>query len=416
MASTLAEKQQGELEPRPGSGAGNRPLPLSGIRVINFGGIWAGSVMGQMMGDMGAEVIRIESANRPDINRLQGISNGPLNLGRSMYSATLNTRDPRARELVLELAGVSDIVADNYRPGTMQASGLGYERLREVNPTIIALSASAAGQTGPLTHISTYGSNVSCLGGLDSVQGHEDIGLVPAGFSITDPLLASIAVYAMLAALRHRERTGEGQFIDLSQWEATVGLMSGPFLDYVMNGRIHGPMGNRDLMMAPHGLFPCQGEDRWVSIAVRTDEQWRALCLSMDRPDLAEDRRFADLFLRQRNWQASHDIVTEWTIQHDRWDLALALQARGVPAFPLFSDEDAFRDRHYWERQAWVKSQHPVVGSKTVFGLPCKLSRTPGTMDLPCPAMGQDNDFVFSGLLGLSSREVRALADAKVVY
>lgn len=390
--------------------------PLQGVRVINFGWIWAGAVMGQMLGDMGAQVIRIESANRPDISRVQGISDGSLNIGRSQHSATLNLREPRARELLMELVRVSDVVADNYRPGTMQGMGLGYDALKKENPTIIALSASAAGQTGPLSYIATYGSNVSSLGGLDSVQGYDAGGPVPAGISIVDPLYANIAVYAMLAALAHRRNTGEGQSIDLSQWEFTAGLMGGPLLDYVMNGRVQGPMGNRDPMMAPHGLYPCRGEDQWVSIAVRTQEQWRALCRVMGRPELAEEARFADLFLRQRNWEALHETISAWTRRRDRWEIALALQRKGVPAFPVFSDKDAFHDRHYWERRAWVEIDHPLVGRKTVSGIPWKLSRTPGAMEQPTPALGQDNELVFCEILGLPSGQVGELVAAKVVY
>ena len=255
----------------------SRQNPLEGVRVLNFGWIWAGAVVGQILGDMGAEVIRIESANRPDTTRFQPISNGALNICRSQQSVSLDTAHARAREMVMDLARISDVVVDNYRPGTMQALGLGYQRLKEVNPTIIALSASAAGQTGPLSRISTYGSNVSCLGGLDSVQGI-DGAPVPGNISLVDPVYANIAVFAILAALRHRERTGEGQFIDLSQWECTVGLVSGPFLDYILNGRVQGPIGNRDPMMTPHGVFRCLGEDRWIAIAVRTETQWQALC------------------------------------------------------------------------------------------------------------------------------------------
>jgi benzylsuccinate CoA-transferase BbsF subunit len=225
-----------------------------------------------------------------------------------------------------------------------------------------------------------------------------------------------MAVYAILAALRHRERTGEGQFIDLSQWECTVGLVGGPFLDYVMNGRVQGPMGNADPAMAPHGVFPCVGEDRWIAIAVKTDVQWQALCLAAGQPALAHDARFADAFRRLRNAEPLHQLISAWTREHDRWDLALALQAKGVPAFPVFSDKDAFEDRHYWDRQAWVKARHPVVGDKTVFGLAWKLSRTPGTMERPTPAVGQDNVPVFCEMLGMAPRELEELVAMKVVH
>lgn len=395
---------------------GSAGPPLRGVRILNFGWIWAGAVMGQVLGDLGAQVVRIESAMRPDISRLQGISYGAVNIGRSQYSAALNLKASEARQLLMELVRVSDVVMDNYRPGTMQAAGLGYEQLRKVNPTVIVLSTAAAGQSGPLSSIATYGSNVSCLGGLDSVQGYDAGGPVPAGISIVDPLYATCVVYAVLAALVHRRKTGQGQFIDNSQWEFTAGLMGGPFMDYVMNGRVQGPMGNRDLLMAPHSLYPCLGDDRWVAIAVGTERQWRALCEAMGAPNLADEPRFADGFRRQRNWEALHEIISRWTRKRDRWAVTEVLQERGVPAFPLFSDADAFQDRHYWARRAWVRTVHPQAGNRTVAGVVWKLSRTPGRMDKHCPALGEDGAWVFGDILGLPASQVHGLVASKVLY
>lgn len=398
--------------------------PLEGIRVINFGWIWLGAVIGQILGDLGAQVIRIESNTRYDISRSAppfiadalGITYSSCNTGRSQHSVTLNLREQEACGLVKDLVRVSDMVIDNYRPGLMGALGLGYEDLRKVKPDIIAMSISAAGQSGPLSRISTYGSNVSSLGGWDSVQGYDEGGPIPAGISIVDPLYANGAAVAALAAIAHRRRTGHGQFVDVSQWQLTVTMMSGPLLDHSMNGRVQGPLGNRDLLMAPHDVFPCRGEDAWVSIAVQTDGQWLALCRVMGRPEMAEEPRFADLFRRQRNWEALRAIITAWSRERDKWEIARALQAEKVPAFPVLSDKDAFEERHYWERGTWLLVDHPIAGRKALYGHPWKMSRTPPAIQRPCPVLGADNHEVLEELLCLPGPQVQALAERKVVY
>ncbi len=397
-------------------------LPLDGVRVVSLGWIWVGAVIGQLLGDMGAEVIRIESWARQDISRnlppfiegREGLSYNSVNGGRSQRSALLDLRQPRALELLRDLLTVSDAVVDNYRAGTMQRWGLGHEDVRALNPGIIALSCSAAGQTGPLDRIATYGSNVSAMGGLDSVQGFAD-GPIPAGISIVDPLYGSAAAVAIIAALERRTKTGRGESIDFSQWEFTVGMMSGPWTDYKMNGRILGPMGNRDPMMAPHGVYPCGGEDAWVCIAVKTDAQWAALCGLMEQPELAGDPRFADPFRRQRNHDILDRLLSDWTRGRDKWGTALALQDQGVPAFPHLSDREVFEDRHFWERGVWRETEHPLTGRHTGPSPVWRLSDGPQDGSRPCPVLGQDSEYVFGEVLGLPHREVEELQTAGVV-
>jgi benzylsuccinate CoA-transferase BbsF subunit len=399
-------------------------LPLKGLRVINFGWVWAAPVLGHTLGDMGAEVIKVETRKRPDLTRMLPKTMHDLpreslyshTTFRNQLGVTIDLATPKGAELARDLIRSADVVIENFSPRVMRGYGLTYETIRELRPDVVMISLSAAGQTGPLSEITTFGSIIGSMSGLHAHQGY--IGREKPsryGTSIPDPIMGVLGAFAVLAALRYRAKTGFGQYVDLSQWEACATLLGGPLMDSILNQRIQLPRGNRDEVMAPHGVYPCRGDDLWVTIAVKTEEEWRALCEAMGTPELADDIRFGDPLRRHMNHDAMDDIIGAWTATQVNYDVASALQSRGIAAFPSLNDVEVFEDEHLKARGDWVEVEHRL-GNEVIYGVPWKLSKTPGSVRRAAPVMGQDNQQVFGGLLGLPEAEVSALEEAQVLY
>lgn len=396
--------------------------PLAGVRVVNLGWIWAAPALAGAMADMGADVIKIETGRRVDNTRRSGalykdvplLNHSSLTLLRGQRSVTLDLANPESRGVALEIIAASDVVVENYRPGTVARWGLDYEAVRRARPDVIMLSLSAGGQTGPLSKITTFGSTLSCLTGLDSIQGYFQDEPQAFGTAHIDPLNAYFGLTAALSALRHRERTGQGQYIDLGQWEATTTLFGAPMLDYQWNGRAQGTMGNRDVAMAPHGVYPALGEDAWIAIAVENESQWRAFRKALGNPAWAGESRFADIYRRLRNQDALDERIAGWTRHRDARDTAMALQRAGVPAFPVLSDAEAFDDPHYTARGGWVEVDHPF-GKMMLNGIPWKIKGAPGEVRKAAPLLGQHNYEVFRELLGMSAGQTARLEGAGAI-
>ncbi len=399
-------------------------LPLEGLRVVNFGWAWAAPVLGHTLGDMGAEVIKVETRKRPDIIRMlpktmHDLPNESLYSHatfRSQLGVTMDLATPKGAELARELVKSADVVIENFSPKVMRGYGLTYETIRELRPDVVMISLSAAGQTGLLAEITTFGSIIGSMAGMHAHQGY--VGLDrPSRFgtSMPDPVMGVLGAFAVLAALRYRAKAGVGQYIDLSQWEACATLVGGPLMDSILNQRVQYPKGNRDEVMAPHGVYPCKGDDLWVTIAVKTEEEWQALCEAMAVPELSEDKRFRDPLRRHANHDELDRVIGEWTSNQVNYDVASALQARGIAAFPSLNDVEVFEDKHLEARGDWVEVEH-TLGSEVIYGIPWKLSKTPGSVRSAAPVMGQDNQRVFGGLLGLPESEVTALENAQVLY
>ncbi len=397
----------------PPANSARRPLPLEGIRVANLGWIWAAPVLGHLMADMGAQVVRIESGI--SLKNVPAQTFNFHNIQRSAMSITLDLSKPEAVALTRRFIETCDVVIENYRPGTMERWGLSYRDLRQIRPDIIMASLSAAGQDGPLRSISTFGSSLGSLTGLDSLQGYYDNRPIPAGMALPDPFNGILGLYAILVALRHRQRTGRGQYIDLSQWEATTCTIGGPLLDWQMNRRIEGTRGNRDPAWAPHNVYPARGQDRWVAIAVKTQEEWLALRRAMGNPAWAFEPPFADAFRRLRNQDELDRRIAQWTAPRDNMEVTRLLQSAGVAAFPSMSNQELFNDPHFLEREGLVELHHPF-GTETVYGIHWKLSGTPGRIRRAAPLLGQENAWVFQDLLGVPEEELRRLQSAQVVY
>ncbi len=404
-----------------------RALPLQGIRVANFGWVWAGPVVGQTLGFLGAEVYKIESRARIDLTRmLPPFGGGVRDPDRSLSnhagwagngSVALNLKKPEARELARQLIAKCDAVVENFGPGVMQELELGYEDLRLVKPDLVMFSMPAAGLDGPLRDVRTYGLSLTSLTGLDSLNGYIDGPPVPVENAFSDPYNGILGAFAVLTAIHYRDRTGKGQHIDFSQQEAVMQMVGPAFMDHVMNGRVAGPIGNRHPLAsaAPHGVFPCAGEDRWISIAVITQQEWRGLLAAMQDPDWAQAPAFASPAERVRNIDNLHERLAAWTSGFDDYELARLLQSYGVAAAPVLNVADLLNDPHYRARGTFIEVQHPLGFRETIYGAYVKTSRTEAAVRTG-PTIGQDNDYVFKELLGLPEERYARLVEEQVIY
>ncbi|MBP1685898.1 MAG: putative CoA-transferase family [Deltaproteobacteria bacterium] len=404
-----------------------KALPLTGIRVANFGWVWAGPIVGQTLGFLGADVYKIESRARVDMIRtLPPFGGGIPDPDRSMPnhagwagngSVSLNLKKPEAQELARQLVSRCDAVVSNFTPGVMEEFALGYEELRAVKRDLVMLSMPAAGLYGPLKDVKTYGMSLTSITGLDSLTGYMGGPLIPFENAFTDPLIGIMGAFAVLTALRHRDRTGTGQHIDFSQQESMMPMVGPAFMDYVFNGRVAGPIGNRHPLAvgAPHGVFPCAGEDRWISIAVTTDREWQGLVAALGEPAWAKSPNFASPAERVRHIDALHEHIAQWTATFSDYDLASRLQQHGVAATPVLDVADLFHDPHYRARGTFIEVTHPLGFRETIYDAYVKMSRTEPHVR-PGPYIGQDNDYVFKEILGLSDERYRQLIDAQVIY
>ena len=399
--------------------------PLTGVRVADFTWVWAGPFCSMQLAHLGAEVIRVESARRVCLLRnLPPWPEGKPGINRSGYcnqynqgkrSITLDLSRPEAAEIAKKLVAASDVAAENFAAGVIERLGLGYEALKRVKEDIIMISMSGYGQTGPESGYVSYGPAQVPLAGMSSLTGYAGWQPMHVGMSYGDPNAGRHAAFAVLAALLYRERTGKGQYIDMSQWESTMALLGEGLMDYAMNGTQPPRSGSRDPWMAPHGIFRCDGEDQWLSIACGSDGEWRALCGAMGRPELADDPRFQTLAGRKANEDALEALVEEWTSTQDPMAATELLQAAGVAAFPPMVNYMLDADPHLAERGFWVEKEHPEVGTVRHAGIPWRMSETPCEVWRAAPTLGQDNEYVFGELLGMSGKQIAELAERGVI-
>jgi benzylsuccinate CoA-transferase BbsF subunit len=348
---------------------------------------------------------------KPGVNR-SGYFN-QYNQGKR--SLALDLKQHEALDIAKRLVAASDVVCENFASGVMDRLGLGYGTLRQVNPRIIMISLSGYGLGGPESEFVSYGPAQVPLSGMSSLTGYAGWPPMHVGISYGDPTAGLHGAFAVLAALVHREKTGEGQFIDLSQTETTMALLAEGVMDYAMNGTQPQRNGNRDPHMAPHGVFRCAGEQRWVSIAVRDDTEWHRLALLIGGPDLAADTRFASARARKQNEDALEELITEWTTRQSPEAVHAALSADGIPAFTTFNNRDIAEDAHLKQSGIFVELDHAEVGKRSHIGMPWRLSATPTEVQRPAPCLGADTDDVMASL-GYSSDEIQQLRDRKVLY
>ena len=405
--------------------------PLDGYRVLDFGWVLAGAVPGMILADMGAEVIKVETRQRMDYMRLgrpivgdePDPEQNPMfhNVNRGKRSITLNTTRPEAVKLARRLAAECDVVIENFSPGVMERLGLDYETLSVENSRLVMASITSNGQTGPLRDLRAYAPSIGALSGLDSTMGYEATdgeGGRPLGLkhAYADLSGALHAVFAIVSALHHRTTTGRGQYIDISMLRATVATMGAGLMEYELTGRVPQPKGNYDPVMAPYGNYPCGGEDEWVSIAVRTDEEWRGLVESMGCPAWADLPEFASRYARLNHRRELDARLSEWTRERTPWEATELLQSHGVAAFPVLDAEGRLFNPHFRERGLYTDIEHPALGTEPIFNLMWQLSRTPPSIQRHAPLLGEHNREVFCGLLGLAESELSRLEKEQAIW
>ncbi len=391
---------------------------LEGVRILDFTWVVAGPVATRILADQGAEIIKIERRDTLDLGTRRGGFSG--NLHRGKQSTVVNMADPRGIDLAKRLAVVSDVVIDNFSARVMRNWGLDYAGLKRLKPDIIAVSMSGFGHTGPHKDYVSYGPTLQALSGYTLQMRHP--GGEPAGwgYSYADMTGGYSGALAVLAALWHRKRTGQGQFVDLSQFEAISSLVGPGLLDLLNRDTASEPVGNRsqEAPAAPHGVYRCRGEDRWCTIAVFSDEEWRSLCRVMGNPTWATQPRFASLASRLQHREDLDRYVQGWTGGHAPEDVMSRLQATGVAASVVANGEDLDRDPQLRARGYWARLPAKQENGRTdvvLDGPPFKLSCTPGYVAAPGPLLGEQTDDVLRRVLGLSAQQVADLKADRVV-
>lgn len=399
---------------------------LKGIRIADFSWVWAGPLATLLFSFMGAEVIKIESQKRIDQTRQGSITTGdsfkgfnasPIfnNANLNKKSVTLDLSRAEGSELAKKIVLVSDVVVENMRPGVMDRLGLGYKDLVKVKPDIIMLSSSGFGSSGPYREYAGYAPIFAAFGGLAHLTGYEN-GEPNTMSGVMDLRVGTVSAFALLSALVHRQKTGEGQYIDLSSSECVSALVGSELMEYTMNQRSPSRHGNQDSIMVPHNCYRCKGDDKWVSIAVATDDEWKALCSVMDDPAWTRDDAFSNTYNRWMNREQLDKHISEWTINYTHYELMELLQDAGVAAMPSFSAEELLSNPHVKARDLIHEVEHPVMGKKVVISPSWKLSETPAQIRKASPLLGEHNEEVFGCLLGMSKEEIKKLINDQIIY
>ncbi|MGE0569867.1 MAG: CaiB/BaiF CoA transferase family protein [Dehalococcoidia bacterium] len=406
--------------------------PLEGIRVLDHGHVWAGPLVGTSLSDLGAEVIKVLSPSRSSGVSMAGrVMPGAVGgvsqvdttdpaqyhgYERGKLGVSINLASEEGKALYRRLIAVSDIVVENFSPRVMPSLGLGFEDLQKVNPGIILCSMSATGATeGPWRDLVTYGPSLGALYGVKSLLGYHDDPMPREDMADLDPTAAGHAVFAILAALEYRARTGTGQHIEMAQGEAAIQRIAEPLMDYMLNGRVARTQGNRYPGVAPHGVYRAMGDDDWISIVARDEREWEALVsvASVAGHDLASPR-FKTLQRRLAEQDALDEAITAWTIDEDAMDLTRRLQSAGVPATPVMSAATLVADENFHALRRSALTLGPAVGvsADDIYqGVVWKLTGTPGGVQRTVPGTGADNARVFGGLLGLTAPEIEKLRE-----
>ena len=396
---------------------------LRGVKVLDFGWALVGSLTGKHLADNGATVIRVESSTRIDLsrtNRMVKISSGNnpddkpwyTHLNASKLGMALNLKKPQAKEVVVKLIQWADVINENFTPGTLSKLGIDYEFAKTIKPDIIMLSSSAYGQTGPMAHEWGVDGTGLAMSGYLHQTGWPDRTPVGANAPFGDIVLPYINAMAIIAALDYRRRTGKGQHIDSSMVEVCIHSNTPNLLDHQANNHFRTRSGNRIDYASPHGAFPCQGDDRWCTIAVFNDPEWQAFCRVIGNPDWTKEARFADLKSRKENEDELERLVSQWTCQHTDYEVMNMMQEAGVPAGVVQTMADIVdNDPQLREREFLLPTDNPHLG---VFGHPTpayKLTKNKARVSR-APSLGEHTEQICINILGLSDEEfVELMAD-----
>jgi crotonobetainyl-CoA:carnitine CoA-transferase CaiB-like acyl-CoA transferase len=401
---------------------------LRGVKIVEFAAFAAGPAVGKHLADHGATVVHVESRVRPDGFRthyppykdnIHGLNRSGLFAlcNNDKLDITLNLKKaPKATELAKRIVGWADVVIENFSPGTMARLGLDYDNLKKAKPDLIMLSSSNLGQTGPHAHHAGFGSQLSSLAGFTHLTGY------PGGSPqiLYGPYIDYIAVaygaVAILAALDYKRRTGKGNHIDTAQYETGLQYLAPILLDYKVNGNIATRAANRDPHAAPHGAYPCKGEDSWCALSVHSDAEWQELCRVMDNPDWSKEPKFSTRALRKANEDELDSRVGEWTLRYSAREVMEKLQAAGVRAGIVNTMKDIYTDPQLAQRPQWMELEHPEIGKMHYQRPPFLLTQTPPGPSRRDPLLAEHNDYFYRSLLGMSAQEYRELVDKQVIY
>jgi benzylsuccinate CoA-transferase BbsF subunit len=401
---------------------------LKGVKIVEFAAFAAGPAIGKHLADHGATVVHIESRVRPDGFRthyppykdnIYGLNRSGLFAlcNNDKLDITLNLKKaPKATALAKRIVGWADVVIENFSPGTMARLGLDYDNLKKVKPDLIMLSSSNLGQSGPHAHHAGFGSQLSSLAGFTHLTGY------PGGSPqiLYGPYIDYIAVaygaVAILAALDYKRRTGKGNYIDTAQYETGLQYLAPILLDYKTNGNVANRNANRDPHAAPHGAFPCKGEDSWCALSIHTIDEWQTLCRVMGAPPWSADPKFSTHESRKANEDELDKNISEWTSRHTALELMEKLQSVGIRAGIVNTMKDIYCDPQLSQRPQWVELEHPEIGRMHYQRPPFLLTETPPGPSQRDPLLAEHNDYFYRSLLGLSDQEYTQLVDEQVIY
>ena len=385
---------------------------LEGIKILDFTRVLAGPFCTMMLADLGAEVIKVERPGAGDDSRHFGPFVGEesayfMSINRNKKSITLNLKEPAAVEIIKRMIPKMDVVVENFRPGVMEKLGLGYEVLKELNPGLIYASSSGFGHTGPYSQLPAYDLILQGMGGIMSITGPDSEHPTKVGSSIADIFAGTFCAIGILAALHHREKTGEGQEVDVSMLDSQVAILENAVARYFVTGESPVPIGNRHPSIAPFATF--HTTDGFINIAVGNDAIWKRFCELVGRPELVEDARFSTNGARNENWQELEPILQEIMSKDSTEGWIERLRKAAVPCGPINNIEQVVNDPQVRHRQMIVEVEHPVAGKFKMPGCPLKLSATPAEEFSPAPVLGADLESVLVEYAGMTPEEIEDL-------
>jgi crotonobetainyl-CoA:carnitine CoA-transferase CaiB-like acyl-CoA transferase len=391
-------------------------LPFDGVKVADFSWIWVGPTTAKYLADHGATVVRVETENPPDRVRAMGPYKDGIpgtnrshafgDFNTSKLSLSLNLKNPVAIEVARRLIAWADVYIESFTPGTVDDLGIGYETARSLNHSIIMASTCLMGQTGPAASFAGYGYHASAVAGFHEVTGWPDLPPDGPWTAYTDTISPRFLAATIIAALDHRRRTGQGQHIDAAQMEVSLYFLAPQIIDFNVSGRVVSRNGNRSATMAPHGAYPCSGDDQWCAIAVETDEQWDALRRAMGDPDWAGDSRFRTAEGRLAHQEEIDRHLGEWTSDRSAQDVMEILQSAGVPAGMLQRSSDLLGDRQLAHRGFFHYMDHPEMGNIPYTGHGFRIRGYDSGPRFPAPLLGEHSELVMREILGMTDEEI----------
>ena len=391
------------------------PKVLEGVKVADFTWVMVGPMSIRYLADYGATVVHVESATHVDLLRTTPpYKNGVTGADRAgyfgqynanKYGITLNLNHPKGVDVAKKLIAWADVVAESFTPGTMEKWGLGYEEIKKIKPDIIMYRTCMQGETGPHCHLPGTGVNLVGLTGFAHLCGWPDRDPAQPYGPYTDSIAPRFGVAALIAALDYRRRTGKGQLLDMSQFEAGVSFIAPTMLDYFVNHRVADRMGNHCPYAVPHNAYRCRGQDRWCTIAVFSDEEWQSFCQVIGNPLWSREPKFATFLSREENEDELDKLIEEWTITHTAEEVMALMQKEGVAAGIVETIQDLYEDPQLKHRNHFWVINHREMGPFSYFGQACKLSRTPAQPRMPSPCLGEHTEHVCREILGMPEPE-----------